>query len=134
MYSDTASKFLHLCCKAHAQLPERKHHVQNQRNQALFFFFSRCSQKNYLSAPIVSAKAKPQILIHFNLVFWVYSLKKTFFTRLHSLLARAFPFGAPLGCLFKSVSTMLFPALPLHLLKLPLVHLVAGRHPKYAEV
>lgn len=35
---------------------------------------------------------------------------------------------------YLNVSTMRFAALPLRLLKLPLVHLVAGRHPKYAEV
>lgn len=61
-------------------------------------------------------------------------IKIDFFTRLHSLLAWTFPFGFPQGCLFKSVSTILFPALPLHLLKLLLVHLEVGRHPKYAEV
>lgn len=29
---------------------------------------------------------------------------------------------------------LFFPVLPLHLLELPLVHLEAGKHPKYAEV
>lgn len=35
---------------------------------------------------------------------------------------------------YLNVSTIRFAALPLRLLKLPLVHLVAGRHPKYSEV
>lgn len=88
--------FFHLCLKIHAQLPERKHHVQNQRNQALFFFFfffffqmfSKCFQLPFFPVGVRQSQAANSI--HFNLVFGVYSLKKTFLQDyIHSWLERS---------------------------------------------
>ena len=147
LLKDNQIQFPHsfICfARQHWQLPERKHHVQNQRNQALFpfscpdvFKMSSTTFLPWLCQPKPSHKSTSfqfSFLGLFIKIDFFSFLFFFFFTRLHSLLAQMFPLAVPLGCLFKSVSTKLFPALPLHLLKLPLLHLVAGIHPKYAEV
>lgn len=76
-YSDIVSNFS-ICVEV--QLLQKKHHVQNQRNQALFccfFFFSqmfsKCFQLSFCPDCVYQSQATNTL--HFNFVFWAYSLK-----------------------------------------------------------
>lgn len=74
-YSDIVSNFS-ICVEV--QLLQKKHHVQNQRNQALFccFYsqmFSECFQLSF--GPDCIYQSQATNTLHFNLVFCAYSLK-----------------------------------------------------------